>query len=161
MFTFEGALVSVAAVILVKSLHEMGHGYMAYRYGCHVPTMGLAFMTFVPMLYTDITDAWKLSSRRERLMIDSAGIQVEIVLGMLCLFLWSFLPDGALRSAVFVTATVSWVMSLMINLSPLMRFDGYFIFSDLAGNAQSARTNLCAFQIPFATVPVWHRRGTR
>ncbi len=132
-FTPEGALISILAVVFVKSLHELGHGYMAYRYGCHIPTMGLAFMAFVPMLYTDITDSWKLKSSRQRLMIDSAGIQVELALSMVCLFLWSFLPDGGWRSAAFITATVSWIMSLMINLNPLMRFDGYFILSDLLG----------------------------
>jgi putative peptide zinc metalloprotease protein len=133
VFSFEGAMVSLCAIIFVKSLHELGHAYMAYRYGCFVPTLGVAFMAFVPMLYTDVTEAWKLQSRKQRLMIDSAGIQVELLLGMLCLFLWAFLPDGPLRSAVFVTATVSWIFSLAINLSPLMRFDGYFILSDLLG----------------------------
>jgi putative peptide zinc metalloprotease protein len=49
------------------------------------------------------------------------------------LLLWPFLPDGPLRSAVFVTATVSWVMSLFVNLNPMTRFDGYFILSDMLG----------------------------
>ena len=62
-FTAEGVAVSVLSVVLVKSLHELGHGYMAHRYGCQVPTMGLAFMVLVPMLYTDVSQAWRLKSR--------------------------------------------------------------------------------------------------
>lgn len=133
VFTWEGLMISALSVIVIKSLHELGHAYLAHRYGCHVPAIGVAFMAFTPMLYTDVTDAWKLASRRQRLMIDLAGIMVELAIGMLALFLWSFLPDGALRSAVFVAATVSWFMSLLVNLSPLMRFDGYFILSDFLG----------------------------
>ena len=138
-FTLEGLIVSSLAVTFVKSLHELGHGYMAHHYGCRVPTMGLAFMVMIPLLYTDVTEAWRLKSPRQRIMIDSAGIMVELCLGMICLFLWAFLPDGPVRSAVFVTATVSWVLSLVMNLNPLMRFDGYYILSDLIGvsNLQS------------------------
>jgi putative peptide zinc metalloprotease protein len=132
-FTFGGVTTSILAVILVKSLHELGHGFVAHRYGCRTATMGVAFMALAPMLYSDVTDAWKLKSRHQRMMIDSAGIMVELALGMWCLLLWPFLPDGPLRSAVFVTATVSWVMSLFVNLNPMTRFDGYYILSDMLG----------------------------
>lgn len=133
VFTWEGLMISGLSVLIIKSLHELGHAYQAHRFGCHVPAIGVAFMAFTPMLYTDVTDAWKLASRRERLLIDLAGIMVELAIAMMALFFWAFLPDGPVRSAVFVAATVSWVMSLLVNLSPLMRFDGYFILSDFLG----------------------------
>lgn len=125
-------LTEIAVVLFaVKGLHELGHAYTALRYGCRVPSMGLAFMMMAPLLYTDVTDAWRLSDRRERLAIDLAGIAVELGLACLATVAWVFLADGMARHTAFLIATTSWVMSLAINLNPFMRFDGYYILADL------------------------------
>ena len=58
---------------------------------------------------------------------------VELALAAFATVVWSFLPEGPLRSAVFVMATSAWVLTLVINLNPVMRFDGYFLLSDLVG----------------------------
>jgi len=65
---------------------------------------------------------------------------VEFGIACIAIFLWSFLPDGPARSAAFFAATSSWVLSLMVNLNPCMRFDGYYLLSDLCGfqNMQSS-----------------------
>lgn len=127
--SWEGALTYGASLILIKSLHELGHAFQARRLGVHVPTIGIAFMVLMPVLYTDTTDGWR-KSRRDRLMIDAGGIMVELVLAAFATLAWALLEDGPLRSACFAAATVSWVMSLAVNLNPLMRFDGYYLLSD-------------------------------
>ena len=132
-FTLEGMLTFSTALFFVKGLHELGHAFTAMRFGCRVPTMGIALMVMVPMLYTDVSDAWRLKNRRERFLIGAAGVMVEIAIACLATFLWVFLPDGILRSVVFVLATTSWMMSLFLNLNPFMRFDGYYLLSDAAG----------------------------
>ena len=138
-YTYEGMLALGATMIGVKLIHELGHAYMAVRLGCEVPTMGVAFMVLAPIPYTDVTDAWKLKDRRQRLMIDAAGMMAEMMVAAVATFLWAFLADGPVRSLSATLATVGWVMSLAINLNPLMRFDGYFIMSDWLGieNLQS------------------------
>lgn len=129
-FSLEGVAGYVLALFFVKTFHEFGHAYMAKHFGCRVPTMGLAFLVLAPVLYTDVTDAWRLPSRRQRMLVSSAGIMVEIAIAAIATFLWAFLPDGIVRSACFFVATTSWVLSLAINLSPLMRFDGYYLLGD-------------------------------
>jgi putative peptide zinc metalloprotease protein len=128
--SFDGALLYGASLVVVKVLHELGHAYTATRLGVRVNTMGVAFMVLVPIFYTDVTDAWRLRSRGEKLAIDGAGIIVELAVAGIATFLWAFLPDGPMRSLAFVLATTSWVMSLAINLNPLMRFDGYYLLAD-------------------------------
>lgn len=129
-FTFEGALAYGVTLLVVKTLHELGHAYTAARLGVRVPSMGIAFMVMTPILYTDVSDAWRLRERRDKLAIDAAGIVVELALAGLAIFLWAFLPDGPLRAAAFITATTSLALGLAINLNPLMRFDGYYLLSD-------------------------------
>ncbi len=129
----EGLLLYAALMVMVKVLHELGHAFTAHRYGCRVPTMGVAFMVLYPVLYTDVTDAWRLRSRRQRLLIDSAGVIVELVIATVATLFWVFLPDGAARSVCFVLATTGWVVTLAVNLNPFMRFDGYYLMSDFLG----------------------------
>ena len=130
-FTLEGVLLAGCALGGAKLLHEFGHAYTAKRYGCRVPTMGVMFLVLWPVLYTDVSEAWKLPSRRQRLAIGAAGIAAELVLAAYATLLWSFLPDGPARSAAFLLATSTWVLTVLVNLNPLMRFDGYFLLSDL------------------------------
>ncbi len=125
-----GMALFVASLAVVKALHELGHGYTAVREGSRVSTMGVAFMVMVPVLYTDTTDAWRLSSHRARVAIDVAGIAVELMIAVAATLAWCVLDDGLARYVAFALATSGWAMSLLVNLNPLMRFDGYYIFSD-------------------------------
>ncbi len=138
-FGWEGAVLIALALVLVKAAHELGHAYTAVGFGCRVHTMGVAFVVMAPLLYTDVTDAWRLKERRKRLRIDSAGIRVELAIAAVALFAWAFLPTGPLRSLAFAVSAVSIASSLAVNLNPFMRFDGYYLMSEMLGveNLQS------------------------
>lgn len=127
---WEGLAAYALAVVAVKFIHELGHAFTARHFGCRVPTMGVAFLVMWPMAYTDTQDTWRLTDPRQRLRVACAGIATELVIAAWATLAWALLPDGALRSAAFVLATTSWVMTLAVNASPFMRFDGYFILSD-------------------------------
>lgn len=132
-FTPGGLVFYGLTLLIIKSLHELGHAIMARRAGAAVPVIGVAFLVMFPILYTDTTDAWRLRDRRQRVLIDAGGILVELIIACLAIFAWSLLPDGPLRSAAFFAATTSWTMSLLVNLNPCMRFDGYYLLSDGLG----------------------------
>lgn len=130
LFTLEGAAMVGVALSFAKAIHELGHGLMARRYGCRVPGMGVALLVMWPMLWTDVTDAWKLTDRRQRLLIDAAGVMAELTLAVVASVAWSVLPDGPARSAAFMLSGSTWLITLAVNVNPLMRFDGYFLLSD-------------------------------
>ena len=118
------------ALALAKSLHELAHAFVATRHGVRVAHMGVAFLVMWPMLYTDTGESWKLADRRKRFAIAAAGIRAELALAGFATLAWSLVADGPLRSALFFLATTSWLVTLAINASPFMRFDGYFLLSD-------------------------------
>jgi len=128
--TFSGWLTVGLAISFAKVLHELGHAFTAQRYGCRVPTMGAGFLVMLPVLYTDTNDAWKLRDKRQRLAIGAAGMLSELALAVVATLLWNVIPDGPLRAGAFLLATTTWVITLGINASPFMRFDGYFLLSD-------------------------------
>lgn len=130
-FTAEGAAVFFLTLAFVKIFHEFGHALACRNYGVKVASMGVSFIVMWPILYTDATDGWRLTSRHRRAVISSAGVITELVLACYALAFWLVLPEGMARSVAFTVATTTIVMSLAVNLNPLMRFDGYFFLSDM------------------------------
>jgi len=129
-FSIEGLLFYGMALIFTKIIHEFGHAYTARYFGVRVPVMGFGLLVMMPVMYTDTSDAWKLTDNHKRMWINAAGFLAELSLAVLATLLWSFLPEGSLKSIAFLLATTTWVMTMMINMNPFMRWDGYYLFSD-------------------------------
>lgn len=129
--SFEGLMASLLALALAKLVHETAHALVATKYGIRVNSAGICFYFGMPLLFTDVTGAWRLKSRRQRMLIDAAGVISELYLAAFATLVWVFLSDGPLRSAVFLVAAVTWITSLVVNLNPLARFDGYYLAADL------------------------------
>jgi putative peptide zinc metalloprotease protein len=127
---WEGVVGFAGAIVFSKVLHELGHAFVSTRHGVRVGHMGVALLVMWPMPYTDTGESWKLARSRHRFAIASAGICAELVLAAWATFLWAFMPDGNFRNALFFLATTAWVLTLLVNASPFMRFDGYYMLTD-------------------------------
>lgn len=129
-FTWRGLVGFAVTLLLVKVAHELGHAFTAKRYGCRVPTMGVAFLVLWPVAYTDTNEVWKLTERKQRLTVAAAGVATELIIAVWALLAWAILPEGLPKTAAFLLATTTWIATVLINCSPFMRFDGYFLLSD-------------------------------
>jgi putative peptide zinc metalloprotease protein len=125
-----GLLLIFAAIFLTKTVHELGHALAAKRYGCNVPTIGVAFLMLMPVLYTDVSEIWKLVSNRKRMVVGAVGIIAEVGLAAWASLLWGGMPPGEFKDALFFVACISWFSTVAINASPFLRFDGYYLLSD-------------------------------
>jgi len=132
-FNMEGLAYFALGIICVKIIHEFAHAYTAKYYGIYVPTMGVAFLVLWPVLYTDVTHGWRLSNRKHRLAISAAGVASELVLAGFATIGWLMTEPGIFNSILFVVSSSSWITSLFINLNPALKFDGYYLLSDLWG----------------------------
>jgi putative peptide zinc metalloprotease protein len=132
-FTGEGMVLILVTVTVMKVVHELGHAFMATKYGVPVPVMGIAMMVMYPVLYCETSNAWRMHDRKQRMNISMAGVMAETTVAAVALLLWHILPPGMGRSVAFMLAAVSMVTTLAVNLNPLMRFDGYYLFSDIMG----------------------------
>ncbi|MBP2846647.1 HlyD family efflux transporter periplasmic adaptor subunit [Dickeya oryzae] len=149
LFSLQGAAAFGVALVFAKFIHELGHAFMAKRAGCQVQTMGVAFIVLFPLFYTDVSDAWKLKEQRARLLISAGGILAELMLACVALLAWALLPDGPMRTAAFMLSSATWITTLVVNLNPLMRFDGYFLLSDFwrVENLQERAYALCRWRL--------------
>ncbi|MFO0975564.1 MAG: hypothetical protein U0996_04160 [Planctomycetaceae bacterium] len=124
------ALLLLAAFVSVKLLHEAGHMLMAsyYRVECH--EAGFMFLLFTPVMYTDVSDASRLPSR-QRAAVAAAGIVVELMIASLAFLIWMFAAPGIIRSLMANVVCICTVGTVLFNGNPLLRYDGYFVLSDL------------------------------
>ena len=130
-FNWQGALMYGAVFCAVKVVHELGMRIRRPGSGCRVPTIGV-LMVMMPVLYSDISDAYRLNSRRKRLWIAAAGVVAELGLS-LRLRRCCGVPAGRTAPECRVRrGDDKLAMSLAINLNPLMRFDGYYLLTRLA-----------------------------
>ena len=121
-------LVALGAI----AFHEIGHGLTCKHFGGDVDDMGFLVLAFQPCLYCNVNDAWLFENNRHKIYVALAGVWVELVLAAFAVFIWTVIDvDNLLGRVAFIMATVATASSLFLNLNPLMKFDGYYILSDI------------------------------
>ena len=116
---------------VVKIVHELGHALCCKAMGGDVHEMGVLFLFFFPSLYCDVSDSWTLPSKWKRMAIGAAGVYVEMLLAALATFTWWWTePSSTINYFAFSVMLVCSINSLVCNVNPLMRFDGYFVLAD-------------------------------
>jgi len=113
----------------VIAVHETAHALALVHYGGAPREMGAGLYFFGPMFYVDVTDSWTLN-RYERIMVYAAGSIAEMLIAssiMIAQFLWQF---PAPISHILTMAVFYCFYGLLIDLSPLLETDGYFMLCD-------------------------------
>ena len=117
----------------LKVIHEFGHAYACKHLGGNVPEMGAYFIVFTPCAYVDASDSWGFSKRTHRIIVALAGMYFESIIGIVAVFVWSITGPGVVNAAAHYSVILSTMMTIGFNANPLMKYDGYFVLSDLLG----------------------------
>lgn len=115
---------------LVKLVHELGHAILTKYWGGEVHDIGVLFVVFMPVPYVDASSSHQFTDKHQRMMVAAAGIFIELLLAALGILFWSIMDDGIVRDIAFNIAVVGGLSTLFVNGNPLLRFDGYYVFSD-------------------------------
>lgn len=125
-------LIAVVVYPVIKALHELGHGYAVKTWGGEVHEMGIMFLVFMPVPYVDASAASEFRSKRRRIVVGAAGMLVELFLAAVAMILWAELEPGSLaRSVAYSAVLIGSVSTILFNGNPLLRYDGYYVLSDL------------------------------
>ncbi|MCG8448372.1 MAG: hemolysin D [Pirellulales bacterium] len=130
-FAAQNWLLIAAVLGVTKVIHEFGHGLSCKHFGGECHEMGIMFLVLTPCLYCNVSDSWMLPNRWHRAIIGAAGMYVELVLASLATFLWWFSEPGLLNYICLNIMFVSSVSTILFNANPLLRYDGYYILSDI------------------------------
>lgn len=115
---------------IVKGLHELGHGFAVKRWGGEVHELGVMLLVLMPVPYVDASASTSFRSKIKRMVVGGAGILVEILLASVALLLWLNVQQGLLSDILFNIVIIGGMSTLLFNGNPLLRFDGYYVFSD-------------------------------
>jgi putative peptide zinc metalloprotease protein len=127
----ESLVLLVLVYPLVKLCHELGHGFAVKKWGGEVREVGVMMLVFIPVPYVDASASAAFTSKWRRIFVSGAGILVELGLSAAAMLLWTQMEDGLARAGMFNVMLIGGVSTLLFNGNPLLRFDGYFVFSDL------------------------------
>lgn len=127
----EGLVALALCYPVMKVLHELAHGYVAKRFGCEVREMGLMFLVLIPVPYVDASASAALASRWQRAAVAFAGIAMEMALAAAAALVWVAAEPGLLRAVAFNVMVIGGLSTVLVNGNPLLRFDGYYVLSDL------------------------------
>lgn len=127
---FQNLLLLSATFLVIKVIHEFGHGLAAKHHNLEVHDMGVLFMVFMPMFYVDVSDAWMVPRRRDRLWINAGGVCIEFIFASVAVWVWLFTDPGVINQIAFNTMLAASVTTLLFNINPLMKYDGYYFLMD-------------------------------
>ena len=116
---------------MTKVAHEFGHGLACKRFGGQCHEAGVMLLVLTPCLYMNVSDSWLLKSKWQRAFIAAAGMYVELIIASIAVFIWWFSQPGMINQLALNIIFVSSVSTLLFNANPLLRYDGYYILSDL------------------------------
>jgi putative peptide zinc metalloprotease protein len=93
--------------------------------------MGVMLLVFTPLPYLDVTSSWSFRSRWQRALVGAAGMITEIFVAAIAAFIWANTGPGTLHNLAYNMMFIASVSTVLFNANPLLRFDGYYILSDL------------------------------
>ncbi|SMP76357.1 putative peptide zinc metalloprotease protein [Neorhodopirellula lusitana] len=154
---------SAAAVfVLTKTVHELGHATACRRFGSRPGVAGIWFLCFMPCPFVDVTEVWRQPSAMRRAAVMAAGMIAEGVVCVIAIWVWVLAESANMRLAAMNVILICGVSTVLFNANPLMRYDGYFILSDLIDSSnlrvEASREWMRCLSLP---VRSWFRLGRR
>jgi putative peptide zinc metalloprotease protein len=116
---------------IIKLFHEFGHACAVKRWGGEVHEMGIMLLVMMPVPYCDASASTAFRGKYQRTVVGAAGMLVEVFIAALTIMLWVNMEPGFARAVAYNVMLIAGVSTLLFNINPLLRFDGYYIFSDL------------------------------
>jgi putative peptide zinc metalloprotease protein len=117
--------------VVLKVIHECGHGLICKRFGGQVPEMGVMLLVLVPAPYVDASSAWTFPDRFRRIAVGAGGMIFELAIAAAAAWVWANTDAGLLHQLAYNAIFTASVSTVLFNANPLMKFDGYYMLSDL------------------------------
>lgn len=127
----ENLVLIALAFPFVKLLHEFGHGLVIKAYGGAVHDAGLMFLVFMPVPYVDASSSLSFRSKYRRALVGAAGVLVELAIAAVAVYVWLSAELGLVKALAFDVILIAGFSTLVVNGNPLLRFDAYYVLSDL------------------------------
>jgi putative peptide zinc metalloprotease protein len=116
---------------IVKAVHELGHAIATRVFGGEVHEMGVMVLVLTPIPYVDASSSSGFQSKWRRMTVGAAGMLVELFIAAGALYVWLAAEPGPTRAIAYDIVLIAGVSTILFNVNPLLRYDGYYILGDL------------------------------
>ncbi|MBI9087388.1 MAG: HlyD family secretion protein [Desulfobacterales bacterium] len=116
---------------LVKILHEFGHAFAVKKWGGEVHELGIMLLALTPIPYVDATASAAFPDKNHRIAVAAMGMAVELLLASLGLLVWLNVETGLVSAIAYNVMLIAGVATVLFNGNPLLRYDGYYMLTDL------------------------------
>lgn len=117
---------------VLKVLHEIGHGLALKRFGGEAKECGIVFLVLMPLPYINASSGYHFPYKYQRVLVGMAGMLIELFIAISAWIVWCSIDSvGFWSDILFDIFFIGSFSTLVFNLNPLMKFDGYYILSDL------------------------------
>ena len=127
----DNLFVFTICLFLLKVIHEYAHGFACKAYGGRVTEIGVFMMMVLPLPYCDATASWAFPSKWHRIFVGAAGMMVEVSIACVAAIVWADTSPGLLHTVSYNIMFIASVITIVFNMNPLLRYDGYYILADL------------------------------
>ena len=126
--------------LVIRAVHELGHATAAKAMGGRSSEIGVIMVALVlPIPYCDATSAHLFPETWRRVLVGAAGMMVETFFAAIAAIIWATTDPGTINTLAYNTVIISGISTIVFNMNPLLRYDGYYILSDLAGSPNLAQ----------------------
>ncbi len=115
--------------LLATFLHELGHAFAMKAFGREVHQMGIGWCWITPVAFTDTTDIW-LSGRKERMLVNAAGVYVDMIVAGIATLVMLLTHDPYFYSLCWIFAFYTYFGAFR-KLNPFQETDGYYFLMDV------------------------------
>jgi len=116
----------------MAAIHETAHGLVGKHFGATIEKMGFCLLYFAPTFFCDATQVWVVGGKWARIATSIAGIWLDLVVCFFATIVWWGTPTGmAIHDWAYKIMIVTGIGVSLLNLNPLIKLDGYLIFSEL------------------------------
>ncbi len=131
MLATSNLFITLSTYPLLKAAHELMHGYLTKKWGGEVREMGIMFLVFFPVPYVDASAAAAFRNKWHRAAVSAGGIVVEVFVAAIAIMVWADAEQGIVSAFAYNLALIGGISTLLVNGNPLLKFDGYYVLTDL------------------------------
>jgi putative peptide zinc metalloprotease protein len=122
-------IVLLFAMFVLMLFHELGHAAASWHYGVEPKEIGMGVYLLFPVFYANVTGVWKLPAK-QRVIVNLAGVYIQLLVNLLIIGATYMIVDVYWKTVSSQLALVN-LFSVIANLNPFLKFDGYWVVADI------------------------------
>lgn len=130
LYRFDAFIVAGLTLYGIIAAHEFAHGLTCRHFGAEVHEMGFLLLYFQPAFYCNVSEAWLLPRKSQRLWVTFAGAYFELLVCAIALLIWRAVEPGTWLSSLSLIVMATSAIKSFFNINPLLKLDGYYLLSD-------------------------------